>query len=67
VAAVAAMTRRILFFAVGFLLGGMLYAVAAVGSEPAPPKCPGCAVLSPAIHDPACNVAVQGGWVCEGR
>lgn len=61
------MTKKVVLFAVGFTLGGMLYIIGADTSTPAAPACPHCAVLSPAIHSPGCDVAVQGGWICEGH
>lgn len=60
------MIRRIVLFLVGFVFGGLLFVIGAGISQPAPPKCPHCAVLSPSVHDPHCTEAVQGGWVCEG-
>jgi hypothetical protein len=61
------MRKRIVLFVVGFTLGGLLYVIGADSSTPAAPACPHCAVLSPAVHDPQCTEAVQGGWVCEGN
>jgi hypothetical protein len=57
--------KRALLFAIGFVVGALLFLIGGVSSPPTPPKCPGCAVLSPSVHDPDCNVAVQGGWTCE--
>jgi hypothetical protein len=58
--------KRVLFFAIGVALGALLFLVGGVSLQPTPPKCPGCAVLSPRIHNPECTEAVQGGRICEG-
>lgn len=58
--------KRVLLFAIGVVLGALLFLIGGVSWQPTPPKCPGCAVLSPNIHNPECTEAVQGGWICEG-
>ena len=61
------MRRRVILFAIGFAMGALLFLIGGISWQPTPPKCPGCAVLSPNIHNPQCTEAVQGGWICEGR
>jgi hypothetical protein len=58
--------KRVLFFAIGVALGSLLFLIGSVSWQPTPPECPGCAVLSPSIHNPECTEAVQGGWICGG-
>jgi len=61
------MRRRIILFSAGFAIGGLMFIAGGLSWQPTPPKCSGCAVLSPTVHNPSCTEAVQGGWVCEGR
>jgi hypothetical protein len=59
--------KRSLLFTMGFVIGVLLFLIGGISWQPTPPKCPGCAVLNSRIHNPQCNEAVQGGWICEGR
>jgi hypothetical protein len=61
------MTRRLLLFAIGFVIGGLMFLIGGINWQPAPPSCSGCAVLNSNIHNPECTDAVQGGWICDGR
>jgi len=63
----AGIKKRVLLFAIGFAIGVMLFLVGGISWQPPPPKCPGCAVLNPSIHNPLCTEAVQGGWICGGH
>jgi hypothetical protein len=56
---------RVILFTIGFVLGVSLFLIGGITWQPTPPKCPGCAVLNPNIHNPLCTEAVQGGWICE--
>ena len=58
--------RRAILFAIGLVIGASLFLIGGVSWQPTPPKCPGCAILNPNIHNPQCTEAVQGGWICEG-
>ena len=60
--------KRLVLFTIGLALGGLLFLVGGISSHPAPPKCPGCAILSSSVPTSGCAEAeaVQGGWICEG-
>jgi hypothetical protein len=49
-----------------FFAGIALFLAGGISWQPDPPRCPGCAILGPAVHNPSCSVEeVVGGRVCS--